>query len=155
MNASRTASGLEGKIRRSNWQPSSICRKHFGWVKKRWWKLFILDAILQTRIKISDLISFLTDVWIKVFVTFRKKRLTLWGAIGLSWKTVYTQNLCRNYFKTETSKNKIWNKLPKCGLTYSEKLDELFSTDIPVLLTSQLLLDVLLKKKNVQISTTR
>lgn len=80
------------------------------------------------------------------FVTFRKKHLKQLEAIGLSWETVYTQNLCRNYFKSETSKNKIWKQAAEMWIeVLKEELDELFSTDIPVLLTSQLLLDVLLK----------
>ncbi len=84
----------------------------------------------------------------KGFVTFRKKHLKQLEAIGLSWKTVYTQNLCRNYFKTETSKNKIWKQAAEMWIdVFREELDELFSTDIPVLLTSQLLLDVLLKEE--------
>lgn len=84
----------------------------------------------------------------KGFVTFRKKHLKQLEAIDLTWETVYTQNLCRNYFKSETSKNKIWKQAAEMWIdVLKEELDELFSVDIPVLLTSQLLLDVLLKEK--------
>ena len=64
--------------------------------------------------------------------------------IGLKWETVYTQNLCRNYFKKESSKNKIWKKVAR-EFWISELFKELsvFDLKIPVLLTSQLLLEVL------------
>ena len=74
--------------------------------------------------------------------------------IDLNWEMVYTQNLCRNYFKSETSKNKIWKQAAEIWIDIlKEELDDLFSTKILVLLTSQLLFDVLLKEKNDQIST--
>ena len=65
-------------------------------------------------------------------------------AIGLNWDTVYAQNLCRNYFKDETGVNKIWKKV--AGEFWIERLKEelsVFDLEIPVLLTSQLLLGVL------------
>ena len=81
----------------------------------------------------------------KGFVAFRKKHLKQLNEIGLSWETVYTQNLCKNYFRSETSKNKIWKQAAEMWIdVLKEELDELFSTEIPVLLTSQLLLDALL-----------
>lgn len=84
----------------------------------------------------------------KGFIMFRKKHMKQLEAIGLNWETVYTQNLCRNYFKSETSKNKIWKQAAEMWIdVLKEELDELFSVEIPVLLTSQLLLDVLLKEK--------
>lgn len=64
--------------------------------------------------------------------------------IGLSWDTVYVQNLCRNYFARETSKNrKIWLD----AVTYwipalKEELSK-FDTSIPVLLTSDILFSAL------------
>ena len=65
--------------------------------------------------------------------------------IGLSWDTVYAQNLCRNYFKEETSKNlKVWKKV--ANEFWIEQLKEelsIFDSKIPVLLTSQYLLEVL------------
>lgn len=90
----------------------------------------------------------------KGFVNFRNKHLNQLEVIDLNWEMVYTQNLCRNYFKSETSKNKIWKQAAEIWIDIlKEELDDLFSTKIPVLLTSQLLFDVLLKEKNDQIST--
>ncbi|MFZ4740399.1 MAG: hypothetical protein ACOYLE_04480 [Bacteroidales bacterium] len=77
----------------------------------------------------------------KQFINSHTEQLT---KIGLSWETVYTQNLCRNYFKEESSKNKIWKKVAS-EFWISELFKELsvFDSKIPVLLTSQLLLEVL------------
>ena len=64
--------------------------------------------------------------------------------IGLDWNHVYAQNLCRNYFSDETGVNKIWKKVAE--EFWIERLKEdlsAFDPKIPVLLTSQLLLEVL------------
>ena len=64
--------------------------------------------------------------------------------IGLDWNRVYSQNLCRNYFSDETGVNKIWKKVAE--EFWIERLKEelsVFDPEIPVLLTSQLLLEVL------------
>lgn len=82
----------------------------------------------------------------KGFGRFRETHLKQLNAIGLSWDKVYTQNLCRNYFREETSKNKIWKQAAEFWIPIlKEELDRLFNVNIPVLLTSQLLLDMLLK----------
>ncbi|MBI2419798.1 MAG: hypothetical protein HYV28_18190 [Ignavibacteriales bacterium] len=67
------------------------------------------------------------------------------ACIGLTWETVYTQNLCRNYFQKETSINlKLWTKAAK-EFWIEELKEELsqFDLTLPVLLTSQYLLEVL------------
>lgn len=82
----------------------------------------------------------------KRFVTLHTKQLK---AIGLDRESVYTQNLCQNYFKEETSRNiKIWKEAAiKVWIpVLKAELDNLFDSSIPVLLTSQLLLDVLLNE---------
>lgn len=79
-----------------------------------------------------------------IFNSFIKAHTEQLAQIGLSWETVYTQNLCRNYFKKETSKNKIW-KTVATEFWIDKLIEELskFDSTIPVLLTSQLLLEVL------------
>jgi len=64
--------------------------------------------------------------------------------IGLNWNEVYTQNLCRNYFRDETGINKLWKKVAE-EFWIDQLKEELsvFDDKIPVLLTSQLLLEVL------------
>ena len=79
----------------------------------------------------------------KVFAQFVKKWEKILESIDLSWDTVYVQNLCRNYFMEESSKNKIWAKVAEEWIpVLKEELDR-FDKDIPVLLTSELLYNVL------------
>lgn len=78
------------------------------------------------------------------FRQFLKMHTEQLKEIGLNWNTVYTQNLCRNYFKEETGVNKIWKKV--ADEFWIERLKEelsVFDPNIPVLITSQLLLEVL------------
>lgn len=79
-----------------------------------------------------------------VFNSFIEAHTLQLKQIGLSWENVYAQNLCRNYFKEETSKNKIWKKVAE-EFWIPELVKELekFDPKTPVLLTSQLLLEVL------------
>ncbi len=79
----------------------------------------------------------------KGFITSHRNNL---NAIGLSWDSVYVQNLCQNYFSNETSKNlRIWKQAAKRYWIQhlKEELDKNFNSRIPVLLTSQYLLEVL------------
>ncbi len=82
------------------------------------------------------------------FKQFIKMHMEQLKAIDLKWETVYTQNLCRNYFDLETGVNKIWKKVAE--EFWVERMKEelsVFDPKIPVLLTSQLLLEVLGDKK--------
>lgn len=78
------------------------------------------------------------------FVAAQSRQLSL---INLTWGDVYTQNLCQNYFTKESSDNPDWN----CAAEYWIKILtaelEQFDKNIPVLLTSELLYQVLLKNK--------
>jgi hypothetical protein len=70
-------------------------------------------------------------------------------AVGLSWETVYVQNLCRNYFLKETSKNKkVWNEAAKYWIPVLKEELQKFRPEIPVLLTSDVLFDVLVVKES-------
>lgn len=81
---------------------------------------------------------------IKVFKPFIESHTEQLKQIDLCWDNVYTQNLCRNYFKEETSKNKIWKQVANDYwiVKLKEELSQ-FDLKIPVLLTSQILLEVL------------
>lgn len=83
---------------------------------------------------------------LKNFFLGIEKNLNL---IGLTRSDVYVQNLCQNYFISETSKNPIWFYAAKIWIEYlKEELSELnISKDIPVLLTAEALYHVLLKDK--------
>ena len=87
---------------------------------------------------------------LKIFNSFIKTHTEQLMQIKLNWNDVYAQNLCRNYFRDETSKNIIWKTVAK--EFWIDKLkDELvqFDAEIPILLTSSYLYDVLVTcKKN-------
>ena len=81
-----------------------------------------------------------------VFKQFINKHSKQVENIGLSWDTVYTQNLCRNYFAKETTNNiSLWKKAAKDYWIDKlvEELNSLFPLNIPVLMSSQHLLEVL------------
>jgi len=66
--------------------------------------------------------------------------------IGLSWETVYAQNLCQNYFTKETSANLAeWKKAAEIWTKTLKKELSAFPSDIPVLLTAEVLYEALLK----------
>lgn len=64
--------------------------------------------------------------------------------IGLNWEDVYAQNLCRNYFRIEISRFRLWKKVAN-EYWIDKLIEELsqFDLKIPVLLTAQRLLEVL------------
>jgi hypothetical protein len=71
--------------------------------------------------------------------------ITSLKSVDLTFETIYTQNLCQNYFEKETSKNlKIWNQAAKIWIPYLKQELSVFNKDIPVLLTSKYLYDVLI-----------
>ncbi len=59
--------------------------------------------------------------------------------IGLDRKSVYIQNLCQNYFTSETTGNTIWHEAAKVWRLYlKDELQALnIPKEIPVLLTAQ------------------
>ncbi|RLD12058.1 hypothetical protein DRI50_09480 [candidate division KSB1 bacterium] len=81
---------------------------------------------------------------LNIFNAFIKAHTEQLQHIGLDWHSVYAQNFCQNYFKKETSKNPIWKKAAQ-EFWIDHLVDELeqFDNSVPVLLTSQYLLQVL------------
>jgi hypothetical protein len=64
--------------------------------------------------------------------------------VGLSLDDIYVENLCRNYFRKETSKNPIWNQVAEWWINIlKQDLDKEFAKRIPVLITTQYLYPVL------------
>lgn len=59
--------------------------------------------------------------------------------IGLDRKCVYIQNLCQNYFRSETTGNTIWHEAAKLWRHYlKDELQALgMPKEVPVLLTAQ------------------
>ena len=62
---------------------------------------------------------------------------------------IYIQNVCRCYFKVDTYKNKYWNEIArKYWLPLlKQELDFLFEPRIPVFITTEKILDIIMDKK--------
>ena len=87
------------------------------------------------------------------FGPFVKSHLRTLKEIRLDWGSVYAQNLCQNYFTEETNKNlEEWKKAAKIWIPILRTDLEVFGSNIPVLLTSEVLYKVLLKPKVTPIS---
>jgi hypothetical protein len=79
-----------------------------------------------------------------IFNSFRKYWKENLEEIGLKPAEVYWQNLCKNYFRSETSKNKKWKKAAEIWIPYlREELDAQFDRSVPVLLSADILYAVL------------
>ena len=88
--------------------------------------------------------AFAHESKLKIFNSFLKSHTEQLTQIGLGWDKVYTQNLCRNYFEKETSKNPIWKEVAEAFWIERLKTElAVFDANIPVLLTAQVLLEVL------------
>lgn len=59
---------------------------------------------------------------------------------------IYVQNICRNYFKEETSKNKQWVKIARDFWMehLKNELDNMFDSSIPILITTEFILKAVL-----------
>ena len=70
---------------------------------------------------------------------FRSIRKNIDMVDGLSLDNIYVQNLCRNYFAEETSKNKAWIEIAKKYWSgfLAKELDSMFATSVPVLITTE------------------
>jgi hypothetical protein len=63
--------------------------------------------------------------------------------INISKEDLYIQNLCRNYFKDQTGKNKNWDAVGKLWVKYLKEELKQFEPDIPILATAEKILRVL------------
>ena len=65
---------------------------------------------------------------------------------NISLENLFIQNICKNYFNCDTSNNKYWKEIALLWLPLiSEELDSEYSKDIPVLISAEIILDVILK----------
>jgi len=65
--------------------------------------------------------------------------------LGLSRSEIYVQNLVRNYFWLETSKNREWLNCAKYWIPFTRKeFDSMFSLSIPVFVTASIILKALI-----------
>lgn len=79
---------------------------------------------------------------------FFRPQLANLKAIGLSKEKLYIQNVCRNYFNKETSKNKQWSEVAKIWLSFlKEELDGIDpERKLPALVTSEVIMKVLVSE---------
>lgn len=68
--------------------------------------------------------------------------------LGLGEDDIYVQNVCRNYFSEETSRNKLWIEIARnFWLPFlKQELDETFPESIPVLMTTEFILKAALNE---------
>ena len=69
---------------------------------------------------------------------------------GLSVEDIYVQNVCRNYFKLETSKNKFWVEIAReYWIDFlKDELDKMFHHEVPILMTTEFILHASLIDSN-------
>jgi hypothetical protein len=61
---------------------------------------------------------------------------------GMTQEHVYVQNVCRNYFNLETSKNKVWVEIARQYWIpfLAKELDVMFDKSVPILMTTEFIL---------------
>jgi hypothetical protein len=70
----------------------------------------------------------------------QKRNLT---AIGLKKEEVYVQNICRNYFKDQTAKNKHWETVADLWIPYLKEELSIIPSHVPVLATAETIMKFL------------
>ncbi|HCO18554.1 MAG TPA: hypothetical protein DIT39_02935 [Tissierellales bacterium] len=76
----------------------------------------------------------------KDFFNPQKTNLT---AIGLDKDDLYIQNVCRNYFMDQTSKNEGWQAIAKLWLPYLAEELSVLNSKLPVLATAEKIMKIL------------
>ena len=99
----------------------------------------IIDGLPRKISKVFDLDDEKSPYWKGI-----KKNLNT--IEGLSMDNIHVENLCRNYFSCETSKNKSWVEIARnyWAPFLRDELDKKYSKDIPVLITTQFILFAIL-----------
>ncbi len=76
---------------------------------------------------------------------FRPQKYNL-SQLDISKDDLFIQNLCRNYFVDQTSKNKQWKVVAQLWLKYLKEELENFDKEIPVVCSAEKILKVLIPK---------
>ena len=76
---------------------------------------------------------------------FFRPQMTNLKSIGLQKDNLYIQNICRNYFENQTSKNKNWSKIAKIWVKYLNEELKSLPHEIPVLITALKIMKVLVE----------
>lgn len=82
---------------------------------------------------------------------FQKRFLPKWNnslkSIKLSFENVYTQNICRNYFKKETRNNPVWDETAIYWIPYLYEELKKIDKQVPVLMSSERIYKVLMNNE--------
>lgn len=85
-----------------------------------------------------------------VFGIGHKNENVFWGAqkrnlaaIGLMMQEVYVQNICRNYFKEQTTKNKDWYRVAEIWLPLLKEELQSIPETVPILATTETIMKLL------------
>lgn len=75
---------------------------------------------------------------------------------GLSLDNLYVQNLCRNYFRQETSKNIHWADIARnyWAPFLKQELDEKYGLTVPVLMSTEFILHAVLKDPTIKLKAS-
>lgn len=76
---------------------------------------------------------------------FRPQLINL-KAIGLDKEDLYIQNLCRNYFKQQTTENKDWNKVAELWVKYLKEEIQHIDPKVPLLVTAEKIMKIFFSK---------
>lgn len=102
--------------------------------------------------ELKGLIELKTVFGIDEYNEFFRPQLINLNGIGLNKENLYIQNVCRNYFKEQTSGNKQWSEAAKIWLPLLN--EELNGVDpdkkLPVLVTSEVIMKVLINSKVIK-----
>lgn len=77
---------------------------------------------------------------------FRIFRENLAELDDISIDNLYIQNLCKNYFNCDTSKNANWKEVAKLWMpSVKEELNSQFNKDVPILASSYVLMETIME----------
>ena len=79
-------------------------------------------------------------------IDFFRPQSTNLKAIGLDKEDLYIQNLCRNYFKQQTTENKDWNKVAELWVKYLKEEIQHIDPKVPLLVTAEKIMKVFFPK---------
>jgi len=72
---------------------------------------------------------------------------------NLTLENLYVQNICKNYFNCDASKNKHWKEAAGLWLpSVINEFDSQFDKSIPVLVSAEIILDIILKDQQTKLT---
>ncbi len=83
---------------------------------------------------------------------FRSTQSNINTLNNLGLENLYVQNICKNYFNCDATKNKYWKEAATIWLPYIVKeIDLQFEKNVPVLISAEIILDVILKNPQTKL----